>query len=325
MDISSPIIVKYPDVSAMRLMQGEISKFVNVKAKHLSSSIRENVSDLLRLLRECDAQMKDQVLSATLNLAHQNWSEINAAAVSSQNGQNQGISKDIEDELVRLRGRLKASLQVLSQRVSAIQVYRLSELEERRSQLAGTKERMQASVDHLLEVVAGMERQKNELDQIITTFEVPTLFSIIKGMIPTEEEVDLLLSSIKNPTVTPELVKAAVKKFEANLDVIGEGRKFSDLVSARATCVGQIAEQRQALSSLQSLLQQAVQEHDELVTAGNVDSWRDRWVLEAQKLTTTWQSHQAAAQQATELGTLGNALMALSVYLAEVRRNFETV
>ncbi|HGM5583510.1 TPA: alpha-xenorhabdolysin family binary toxin subunit B [Pseudomonas putida] len=324
MDIVNPVAVQYPDVTTMRSMQGEISKFLNKGARHLSLSLRENISDLLNLIREGEAQMKDQVLVAHLKLGHQNWMEVKAVANGLANAQEKDLQKDVEEELIRLRGQLQVSLQALSQQVTRVQVYRLGDLEERRTQLIETGGRQQANVDSLLEVIAGMEARKSELDEIITFFKVPTLFSIIKGLIPREEEVDLLLNSIKNPSVTPALAKAAIQKFEANVDVIGEGRKFADLVASRDKLVAQIAEQRGVLSALQGLLKQCLQEQEELLAAGNVDSCRNHWAFEAQKLITSWHTHQSVAQKATELGTLADALMALSGYLTNARHQFET-
>ncbi|MGG5290738.1 alpha-xenorhabdolysin family binary toxin subunit B [Pseudomonas shirazensis] len=316
-------VMQYPSVRTQRALQGDISRLVHGQMSALPAVVRENAGDLLRLIRECDGLMGDSVLNASIMLTHQNWLEIQAVAGPQAAAHTADLRKDIEEDMLRLRGRLTSLCQAIGSKVQTVRSFPLSDLSERLLSLNATRLTVATDVERIEQTLQQLQATRQDLDVIIKTFEAPSLLSVIKGMIPTESEVDLMFSVVKKPTVSKELVTAALNKFEANIDVIGEGRRFSDLVASRERLVGRIREQQTALAALQSVLQPTEQELAQIPHMATVGALRDSWVAEADKLVSCWQTGQDTANAATELADLASALKALAGYLGGVRNCYE--
>ncbi|MBA1198040.1 alpha-xenorhabdolysin family binary toxin subunit B [Pseudomonas plecoglossicida] len=314
---------QYPSIRTQRSLQADISRLVHGQMAALPAVVRENVGDMLRLIRECDALLGDNVLNASIMLTHQDWTEVQAVSGSEVAAHQADLRKDIEEELLRLRGRLASLCQAIGGKVKNLRSFRLSDLSERQAALSATQQVVATDAEQIGLTLERLQATRQDLDEIIKTFETPSLQSVIKGMIPTESEVELIFSVVKKPTVSKELVTAALSKFEANIDVIGQGRRFSDLVASRERLMGRIREQQTALSALQSVLLPTERELAQIPHVATVGALRDSWVVEADKLVNSWQSGQDTANSATELADLASALTALATYLGAVRRGYE--
>lgn len=314
---------QYPGISTQRSLQADISRLVHGQMSALPAVVRENVGDLLRLIRECDALMGDNVLNASNMLAHQNWQEVQAVSGPKTIPHPADLEKDIEEDLLRLRARLAKLCQAIGSKVQAVRGFRLSDLSERQASLSATRLGVAKDIEQIEHTLKQLQATRQDLDEIITTFETPSLLSVIKGMIPTESEIELIFSVVKKPTVSKELVTAALKKFEANTDVIGQGRRFSDLVTSRERLMGRIREQQTALSALQSVLQPTERELEQIPHVATAGALRHSWVTEADKLVSRWQADQATANAATDLAELASALQGLATYLKVVRKGYE--
>nr|WP_314877422.1 alpha-xenorhabdolysin family binary toxin subunit B [uncultured Pseudomonas sp.] len=323
MERQNDAVQQYPSIRTQRSMEDEISRLLHEQMSALPAAVRENVGDMLGLIRECDALLGDSVLNATILLGHQDWVEVQSVSGPDSATELAELRNDIEQELLRLRGRLANLCQAISSKLEGVRNFRLSDLSELQASLSATQISVATDAEQIKQALEQLQATRQDLDQIITTFESPSLWSVIKGMIPTESEVELMFNAVKKPTVSKELVTAALKKFEANVEVIGEGRRFSNLVNSRKRLVGRIREQTTALAAVESLLLPAEEELAQIPHVAMVGTSRDSWVAEADKLVSQWQADQQTSDAATELADLASALTALASYLVGVRRVYE--
>lgn len=312
----------YPDVPAMRTLQENIARLLGSDTASLLPSVREKLSDLLNLIREADALLSDHVLRGLIMLNNQPWQELLQVGEAAT-GQLSEVEKEMEEDLLRVHSRLDTLCQSVDSMLGRLSAFGLPDLEPRAGMLAKERDEQKIRVERQAQVVDQLEQRKKQLDELIAVFQAPGIADVIKGLIPSEEDVDLLLQQLTNPSLDPDLLKQGVKKFNANLDIIGEGRKFSDLLKARDALASQIKEQQAALFTQRKALEAIEREVTQLPGITKVMDWRAQWLLEGRKLHQGWFQHLSGVKGATELHSLSAALDVLRGYLHHVRRSYE--
>ncbi|MET3054677.1 alpha-xenorhabdolysin family binary toxin subunit B, partial [Pseudomonas alkylphenolica] len=213
--------------------------------------------------------------------------------------------------------------QSMDSSLGRLSAFSLPDIGLRAGMLAKDRDEQKIRVERQEQVVRELEQRKKELEELIGLFQAPDIKDIIKGLIPSEDEVDLLFQQVKTPSLDPALFKQAVKKFNANLDIIGEGRKLSDLLKARDALAWKIKEQQASLSTQRQALERIEQEVSELPGITKVLDWRNQWLIEGRKLHQGWLQRLNIVKSATELRSLSAALDVLRGYLSQVRRVYE--
>lgn len=311
-----------PDVPAMRTLQENIARLLVSDTASLLPSVREKLSDLLNLIRETDALLSDHVLRGLIMLNNQPWQELLQVGEAAT-GQLSEVEKEMEEDLLRVHSRLDTLCQSMDNMLGRLSAFGLPDLEPRAGMLAKERDEQKIRVERQAQVVDQLEQRKKQLDELIAVFQAPGIADVVKGLIPSEEDVDLLLRQLTNPSLDPDLLKQGVKKFNANLDIIGEGRRFNDLLKARDALASQIKEQQAALFTQRKALEAIEREVAELPGITKVMDWRALWLLEGRKLHQGWFQHLSCVKGATELHSLSAALDVLRGYLHHVRRSYE--
>ncbi|WP_157191368.1 alpha-xenorhabdolysin family binary toxin subunit B [Pseudomonas alkylphenolica] len=311
-----------PDVNAMRTLQENISRLLGSDTDSLLPSVREKLGDLLALVRETDALLSDHVLRGVIMLNNQPWPDLLRVG-DSASGQRSELEKDMEEDLLRVYSRLDTLCQSIDRKLGRLTAFNLPDVGTRAGMLAKDRDEQKIRVERQLQIVQQLEQRKKDLDELIALFQAPGIKDVIKGLVPREEELDLLFKQVQNPSLDPDLFKQGVKKFNASLDIIGEGRKFSDLLKARDVLVLQIKEQQAVLSTQRQALETIEREISELPGITKVMGWRDKWLIEGRKLHQGWQQRLNIVKSATELRSLSASLDVLRGYLVQVRRVYE--
>lgn len=322
MDRQASLEAVMPDVNAMRTLQENIARLLGSDTGSLLPSVREKLSDLLASIRETDALLFDHVLRGVIMLNNQPWPDLLQVG-DSVSGQRTEMEKDMEEDLLRVYSRLETLCQSVDGKLGRLSAFSLPALEPRAGMLAKERDEQKIRVERQVQVVRELEQRKANLDELIGLFQAPGIKDVIKGLIPSEEEADLLLQQVTNPSLDPALFKQGVQKFNANLDIIGEGRKFADLLMARDALASQIKEQQAALSTQRQALERIEREVSELPGITKVTDWRDQWLIEGRKLHQGWLQRLSIVKSATELRSLSAALDVLRGYLVQVRRSYE--
>ncbi|MDD2047861.1 alpha-xenorhabdolysin family binary toxin subunit B [Pseudomonas putida] len=322
MDRQTSLEAVVPDVNAMRTLQENIFRLLGSDTNSLLPSVREKLSDLLALIRDTDALLSDHVLRGLIMLNNQPWQELLRVG-DSASGQRSEMEKEMEEDLLRAYSRLDTLCQSIDSKLGRLTAFRLPDVGTRAGMLAKDRDEQKIRVERQAQVVRQLEQRKKDLDELLGLFQAPGIIDVIKGLIPREEELDVLFKQIQNPSLDLDLFKQGVKKFNANLDIIGEGRKFSDLLKARDALALKIKEQQAALSSQRQVLETIEREVSELPGITKVMDWRDQWLIEGRKLHQGWQQRLNIVKSATELRSLSAALDVLRGYLAQVRRVYE--
>lgn len=324
MDRQTSLEAVVPDVNAMRKLQESIARLLGSDTDSLLPSVREKLGDLLALIRETDALLSDHVLRGVIMLNNQPWPDLQRVGDSASGQQNE-LEKDMEEDLLRVYSRLDTLCQGMDSKLGRLNAFSLPDIEPRAGMLAKDRQEQKIRVEKQAQRVAQLQQRKEDLNELIGLFQAPGIKDVIKGLVPREEELDLLFKQIQSPSLDLDLLKQGVKKFNANLDIIGEGRKLGDLLKARDDLALQIKEQQAALSTQRRALETIEREVSELPGITKVMGWREQWLIEARKLHQGWQQRLNIVKSATELRSLSAALDVLRGYLVQVRRAYESL
>lgn len=309
-------VVKLPDVAAMLKIEAQISSFSNKSALKALPVVREKLHDLNRMISNANNVIRAKVVVGVVAINNQ-FSEGEAVA------QDQLKATEWEEELVRLRKKLAASLLETEKAIKAVTASSAPDTIERQADLQRDREKQRLALALVTASKAEQELRLTELNDAIEVLEKPSLYKVFKNLIPQPEDVDAIIGTLKLTALDATLVKAAIEKVNKNLEDQEEGRKFADLVSARRQLRERIAELQVSVLQAALVLEKTEDQITQYEGVAAMSALKAQWLEEAGAFQQNWQSRQVGMAELSQASALVSALKDLLNYLVEVRLQFE--
>jgi len=230
-----------------------------------------------------------------------------------------------EQALLRARQELCAEVNEITEVIGRVRDYRSPDVSELQQAHETVLVELQESIAGIEKLLAVKTAELEEVDALLQTLDQPSVRKALRNVIPEESDIDHLLNTFKDPTVSPELVKAALRKLNKHLDLLEQGRRFADVVAARRRLSDALAEQEKTFDHLRQQLEKAQQTAVQFGSVEELLEKRIAWVDQAGKFIDAWQVHDCALNASTEPEALESALRHARDYLLALRRRFEAV
>ncbi len=297
-----------PDVNVLLEIEVHMAKLYYSNTNLILPAIRERLLDLTDSVKAGNDSMRKNVVSSlvALNL------DLESDAADQD-----------EEDLLRLRQGLLADMKSITKAVRQVSDYRAPDVKGVRRAHDELVEKTTSSVAKLEQMVQEERERLAEIDEQLKTLEHPSVIGVLRNLIPQEKDIDTLLRAIKDPRVSPELVKMALERLNKQLDLFEQGRKFSDVVAARGRLAGRVNEQKETLRAVQKQLAEAQQKSGQYDDVETLLMERAPWVEQANKFVSHWQMLSRAIEASVQLPVLHSALEEARDYLLALRRRFE--
>lgn len=297
-----------PDVKVLLAIEASMAELYYDSTTGLLPSLRERLLDLTNLVKAGNDTLRENVLSSLVAL---NLDLDNSAA---------GLD---EEDLLRLRQGLQADMENIATAVAQVSGFRAPDVAKLRQDQEEVVVKLRSSVTQLEQSVAEKQARIAEVDGLFKTLNQPSVRAALRNVIPQEKDIESVFATIKNPVVSPELVKAALVKLNRNVDLLEQGREFADIVVARERLVSVLNQQTQTLRTVQRQLEEAQGKSGQFNHVEELLGKRSPWVEQADKFVCHWQKISSAIAAAAQLTELQAALETARDYLAALRRRFE--
>ncbi|AIL60327.1 alpha-xenorhabdolysin family binary toxin subunit B [Pseudomonas alkylphenolica] len=206
-----------------------------------------------------------------------------------------------------------------------MQVFSLAAFKDALPALESKAVDKKSEAEKLAQRLTDLEVKRTNVAEAIALFQKPSVLNAFKGLIPKEEDVDLIIGTLKDPTVTPALLKAASKRLSESIDEFGKILEVSDLVDARMALDGKIVSAKQDLASAKRAWQQAQDVFSANKAIWGLESTKNDWLAQARKLEQEWQAQADALGSLSDPNAVTVALADLCNYLVAVRLSYESV
>jgi hypothetical protein len=142
-------------------------------------------------------------------------------------------------------------------------------------------------------------------------------------MVPEAKDIDHIVNAVTDPTVSKELLKDALVKFNSYVEFIEGGRKYADVLQTKLALEQSIDETRGSLANLEQRMAATQKTVSQYVQVYEADALRQQWLKEAGTFFDGWRGLERTLVDAREVLALYQALLSARDYLLEVRRCFE--
>ncbi|MDZ3995739.1 alpha-xenorhabdolysin family binary toxin subunit B [Pseudomonas sp. Teo4] len=304
---------KIPDISVLLRAATEIEDFFSSDGQSLLPAIREKLQVLSRSMNVAGGVFRKKVLSALV--------AVNAVLQEMDEG---GSSvAGINDELVRTRKALAACLATARSAVVTVEVQRFPAKSNAQRLHEQSLESQRNAVARLEETLKQSRQRLADLNSLLEQLQQPSVATALRSLIPETKDIDTVLAAIKDPTVTVELVKAAIVKFNSHLDLVVEGRRFVDVLRIKNSLIGLISQEEATLSVLKQGLAETQEAFSQYTRLAALEASREQWLEQANLLIDGWQNVQSSIALMAEPAQLLAGLRTHRDYLLAVRRRFE--
>ncbi|MFP3404873.1 alpha-xenorhabdolysin family binary toxin subunit B [Pseudomonas sp. SIMBA_065] len=299
-----------PDVEVMLQVETRMKGLYYSESTAMLPAVRERLLDLITLVGAGnDALRKKAVVSlVALNLALDD-----------------ALPQQDEQELLRIRQDLRAEVSDIVEAIGRVGGYRSPSVIELKQAHEAVVVKQRDGIAEVEKMLADKLSKLEEVDALFETLDRPSVRKALRNTVPEERDIDRVLKTIKDPTVSPELVKAALSNLNKHLDLLEQGRRFADVVTARKKLSDAQVEQKRTLDHLRQQLKKAEHEAGQFASVEELLENRTPWLEQAGKFTDAWQVHCDALSASTTPEALGAALGQARDYLLALRRRFEAV
>jgi hypothetical protein len=299
-----------PDVKAMVLIETRMSYLYYNETTALLPAVRERLLDLITLIKAGNDALREKAVASlvALNLDLNNTSP-----------------QLDEEELMRICQDLRAEVGDVTEAIKRVRDYRSPVITELRGEHETVVGKQRDGIAEIEQMLVDKRAKLEEVDALLETLDQPSVRKALRNAIPEESDIDVMLNTLKDPTVSPELIKAALSKLNKHLDLLEQGRKFADVIAARQRLGDALAEQEKTLLHLRKELEQTQQASAQFDCVEELLAKRTPWVEQAGKFIEAWQVHERALVVATGAETLESALRHVRDYLLALRRRFEAL
>ena len=303
-----------PDVKDMLAVETRVIKIYHSETTRLLPAVRERLQTVADGIQNANDKFRAQVTQSlvTLNLDLEGFNQQTAAELD-------------EHELVNTRSELQAEI---AQVIEHFETFRRISVPE----LAGLQQGAQAdwaqgdtALKQIQQTIKSQEDNLAEIDSSLAALKAPSVSQALRNMIPEEQDIDTVVSQIKNPSLSPDLIKAALAKLNKNLDLLAQGRDFANVLKARDRIAADLEREKQNLRALEKQLQQKNETIDQYQRAQELLGLRQQWLGQAALFTQGWSSTDNTLRNSHEGTRLLAALGQARDYLLAVRRAFEAV
>ena len=296
-----------PDVKALLAVEARMAELFYGQTARLFPVLRERLLDLTELVKAGNDAMRENVLSSLVAL---NLDLDNASALD-------------EEDLLRLCQALQADMKAITQAIEQVSGYPTPDVKVFRQEHDAQVVKQRSQVVQFEQTVAEQQDRLTEVDNLLKTLDQPSVRKALRNLIPQEKDIDTVFASIKDPTVSPDLVRAALEKLNTHLDLLEQGRKYADVVAARGQLATRLSEQKQTLGTLQRKLEEIQETSSQYEGAEELLSQRVLWVEQTKKFVSRWQMLSRQISTSVQMVTLQSALEDARDYLVALRRCFE--
>lgn len=324
-----------PAVSTMNALNENFTDLLNTGTEALLPVFQEKLSDLSGVIRSTERFLFEQVLAGLVLLGNNEWARYDELLEEARllpdadDAQREALvrhrEKDLEQDAQRDFQRLEISGREIAEKLRALGACKLPSVSQRTSDLTEQCDGLKAQLAVQNQHVEKLDGQIADMTVVINAFEAPGLTKIFKGLIPTEQDIDLVMKTLASNALSVDLLRAASQKFTANLAIIMEGRKLSDLIQKRSVLV----DERRAISIEKASWEarQATYEREltQLTNVHTLDGLRGQWLQEAQVLSRSWSEQVVLMKRQTSLRELAARLSVMTCYLLAVRRLYEAL
>ncbi|WP_177334242.1 alpha-xenorhabdolysin family binary toxin subunit B [Pseudomonas sp. NBRC 111124] len=298
-----------PDVKAMLDIETRMNQLYFNGAAVMLAAVRERLQDLVTLVEAGNDALREKVAVSLVEL---------------NRDLDDALPQLDEQALIRTRQELYVEVSDITEAIGQVRDYRSPDV-------LGFKQAHEADVVKLCNSAAGVEKlladqtaRLEEVDALLQTLDQSSVRKALRNTIPEEGDVDALLKTFKDPTISAEMIKAALSKLNKHLDLLEGGRRFANVVAARKRLSDARAEQERTLDHLRQQLDQAQQTTGQFNSVQELLEKRAPWLEEASKFINAWQVHESALN-ASSTSALESALRQARDYLLALRRRFEAV
>lgn len=299
-----------PDFKLMKALQTQMSDLIDEHELHTLPAVQQSLGDWKDLAWSAERSLHQGIVECIALLQGRDFTRFS----------NEQVRKDKIASVVAQQAQM---LETLAQQVLRVERFGLPDfaslgrtLEPRVAALAAESQAINLRLD-------GLVQQKADLDQIIAAFETPSVSKIFKGLIPSEKELDLMLKTVTDPKINADVLKAALRKLESHADVLACGRKFNDLLKARARLEEKISDARTEARYAKSHMQAAQHELSSNKALAELEPIKEQWLAQILKVEQAWQAQSQALQSLGHSEEVVVALGNLCDYMLAVRSSYE--
>lgn len=297
-----------PDVSLMLQSEIRLHELYHGATSSMIPSVRERLRDLVTLIDCGNATLRQKVVDSLVEL----------------NLELDDLSFELtEQDLLRLRQRLREDMQDILDAIKNVSLYRPPVITSLKEDHVRSLASQRATVLQHEQTVAAQQQELDDIDKLLATLDKPSVLTALRYLIPEEKDIEVILGGLKDPTVSPELVKAALVKLNQHLDLFEQGRRFADVVQSRGRIANRLGELKQTLHTLQAQLKAAEEKCGHFRGVDELLLLRAPWVDQGNRFVSRWQMLWGPLNDATQVSELLAALKSARDYLVDVRREFE--
>lgn len=300
-------IDELPDVGVMLQVEARMHHLYYSDSTAMLPAVRERLLDLINLVKAGNDVLREKAVASLV--------ELNLDLKDT-------LSQLDEPELLRTRQDVCAAVSDIIEAIERVRRYRSPHVQELQQEHEAAAVALRKNITEVEKLLADKAAKLEEVDALLETLDRPSVRKALRNTIPDESDIDALLKTFKDPTLSPELVKAALNKLNKHLDLLEEGRTFADVVAARKRLSAARADQERTLKQLQEQQEKAQQTAGQFYSVQELLEKRTPWVEEASKFSDAWQVHERALNASTTQA-LESALRQARDYLLALRRRFE--
>ncbi|WP_110972494.1 alpha-xenorhabdolysin family binary toxin subunit B [Pseudomonas huaxiensis] len=323
----------HPAVAQMVSLKEQVLDVVYKDSQALLPVLVESMHDLVDALLKTERMLSEQVLSAVVLLNNHKWEALGASLEAARRlpeleDQQRDMAvrsreRDLEQDAQRDVQRLKSKVTEIEDQLRALEMLRLPETGPRSASLTEQRDDLLKTIASERESIDRLDSRIADITLVIDAFDVPSVSSVFKGLIPTEQEIAQVASALAGKGLSADLLLSAARSFTNNLSGIMEGRKLIDLTRTRTRLVNESNAIRTQLLDWEA--RQAVFERElkQLPNVAKLNDLRSQWLEQGHVLARSWSAQVAVMNQQTSLAELADRLVAMMRYLVAVRRLYE--
>ncbi|MHA6193387.1 alpha-xenorhabdolysin family binary toxin subunit B [Pseudomonas wadenswilerensis] len=312
--MSQPIQQRLPDIGRMNDLKEDLLAQIHAAAEGLLPALGEQLGGLIDRLLHTDRALADHVLSALVLLGNHKWDQVSGAPMEAREA--------LEQDALRDAGRLESKGQEIAGALAALAKFRFPRVEERLDSLTAQQSALDEAIGNQTRRIEALEQQLIAMAEVIDAFNAPDLQKVFNRMIPTEAELALIQQTLLKG-VSPELLVTAARTFLDKLSGVVEGRKLSELVSARSRKMIERGAMVDELCAWESRRASQQRELEQLPRISGMAGMRDQWLEQAMVLSRGWGEQLGEVKARTTLEEMAGALYGMQEYLLQVRRRYE--
>lgn len=297
-----------PDVLVLLDVEARVNHLYYGKTLGMIPALREQLHELVMRVENGNDTMRENVTGSLVAL----------------NLYLQGPSSELEEEdLLRLRQSLDTDMTQVVTALQKVDRYKSPDLTQLRQTQDQHVDQQRAAVKQQEETVQAQQQRLTEIDEVFEQLAQPSVLGALRNLIPAPEDIEKVFSGFKDPTVSVELIKAALVRLNKHLELFEQGRRYAEVVAARGLLAVRLKEQKQLLVHLKRQMKAAEASIAQFDSVEELLAQRAPWLEQTKKFVSRWQVLAESIRAATQTSVLQAALEAARDYLLVLRRRFE--